>query len=147
MENQKDKEALLNNDREAFLLQHWNQNVFMVIESNGYYYKQCLEEDNIHEIYNRNNYHELKSLENISDEDAVAIAQILKSPIESHNTSEMGRKICKYALLRGFDIPGVTLFRNKIQEMIDYLRSKSYLIGFRNYSLEQILEMGWAKYE
>ncbi len=27
----------------------------------------------------------------------------------------------------------------------DYLRSQSYLIGFRNYSIEQILEMGWAK--
>lgn len=34
---------------------------------------------------------------------------------------------------------------NTCSGTIDFLRSRSYLVSFRGYSVEQILEMGWAK--
>lgn len=90
----------------------------------------------------------LKSLENISDEDAIIYFGLLWDEVGNHKEKpidfkiEYGKEWAKSLLSERYGlIPSGYLCG------IDFLRSRGYLLPFRNYSIKQILSMGWAKYE
>ena len=122
MENQKDKEAF-NKDRGSFIALYWGQEV-LVNSSTG----ETLHVDQSKVLEHKSWSLLLKSLENISNEDA--------------NHCGFGSiKTAQLRLLSGDFIPNLYL------DSSDYLRSKGYLLPFRQYSTEEILSMGWARYE
>ena len=120
MENQKDKEAF-NKDRGAFIALYWGQEV-LINSSTG----EILHVDQSKVLEHKSWSLLLKSLENISDEDLVYFGYDPLQEQEKYNFIKANK--------RGFS-----------QQDADYLRSKSYLIGFREYSIEQILDMKWAE--
>lgn len=46
---------------------------------------------------------------------------------------------------KGLQIAPITEWKAFTPEQIDFLRSRGYLLPFRQYSCEQLLEMGWCK--
>ena len=89
---------------------------------------------------------ELKPLSAITDEDALKLSQILHPCIELANVDH-GKAIAESLTLFGVCTNQEigARFAWSIQYISDFLRSRGYLIPFRNYSTGQILEMGWAK--
>lgn len=104
-------------------------------------------------------YLELRSLESITDEDDMAylkysstteITEFLRKVNETKEFKEYevifkgikGKRTkasflkCKFSI---FNKPTLTV------ESLDYLRSKGYLIPFRTYTIEDLLQRGWAK--
>lgn len=92
-------------------------------------------------VFIENEYHikdiqiELKPLSEISVEDSIEVSDICGTFTETN------------VINRLIDGSGYTMSNVKAIELTDFLRSKSYLIPFRHYSVDQILEMGWAKYK
>ncbi len=86
-------------------------------------------------------YLELKRLSEISDEDAIEVARILDLNHLHPETTRMG--LVK-TILRHMDVE--TKGKYLWLQVFDFLRSKGYLISFREYSESDILSFGWAKY-
>lgn len=128
-------------DKAAFFAQYWGQFVAMVEER--YKYEQ----------YNVDmttigcvKYLRLKPLSAITDKDALKLSQILHPCIELANVDH-GKAIAESLTLFGICTNQEigARFAWSIQYIADFLRSRGYLIPFRNYSTDQILEMGWVK--
>lgn len=127
MENQKDKEA--------FFAQYWGQKVGIIGTGKEYKSNAWINGSYFHSV----NSLILKSLENISDEDLREIGIICANDNSCVYTNEFYIDLGKNILERySFDLS---------VQIADYLRLCGYLLPFRNYKIEQILEMGWAKYE
>lgn len=112
-------------NKERFFALYWGQFIGRQINISFNY---SISSSNLRNI--EDDYLELKSLSSISEEDAVAIgflgARNFHSCVESY----------------GFE----KVFNTMISHYgIDYLRSKSYLVGFNGLTPEQILSYGWAR--
>lgn len=90
----------------------------------------------------------LKPLSAITDEDAAGmLSAICPTLIEKLDREDFNVREYADQMVAGFEserpIPGASF--SDCVCAIDFLRSKGYLIPFRNYSTDQILEIGWAK--
>lgn len=91
-----------------------------------------------------NFYLELKPLSNISDEDAIEYFNILwyadnlDSPQEFKK--EFGRNYANSLLSNKF-----RLIPANVVHGIDFLRSKGYAIPFMEYSVEELVKLGWIQ--
>jgi hypothetical protein len=80
----------------------------------------------------------LKSLADISDEDAIEVANRnwggdyvkYHNPTDEEKIQHVKRTI------------GIIVEKYYIA---DYLRSRGYIVGFREYTTDQLIEMGWAR--
>lgn len=94
-------------------------------------------------VGNTSHYLELKPLSAITDEEVFDMISIMCPTID------IWFNIREYAdqMVAGFEserpVPGASF--SDCVLAIDFFRSRGYLIPFRNYSTDQILEMGWAK--
>jgi len=118
-------------DKEKFFALYWEQRIGY-ITSNGFYPTyRTLPIDNTINI-EKVEHLELRNLEDITDEEA----------------RELG-----YDDLREFSVANLCPagvfweYEHFLLNESDYLRSKGFLLPFLNYSVEEILEMGWAKYK
>lgn len=93
-------------------------------------------------VGNTSHYLELKPLSCITDEDVKVVLGIV-----GYRGYDYKETIEWLVIL--FSDPALDymhgLSGNQIRLLIDFLRSRGYLIPFRNYSVDQILEMGWVK--
>ena len=107
-------------------------------------------------IITDNDYLELKPLSNYTDEDAISVEEIWRKSdcrIEKYykNVEKykdeiiVGRNLIKYWLEEC-----KLNFENRIdprtiQNITDYLRSKGYAVPFMEYSVEDLVKMGWVR--
>lgn len=154
-QEQQDKQA---EDREAFYMQYFGQFVLTAIDRDinkigcgvSIYNMSLLLDGTFSD-----HYLELKSLSAITDEDAIEVAKIVS-----------GNELEKFILKDEFRVlvscgnddigiwfDGEILMSDNEQYPLlvlgcyDYLRSRGYLLPFRQYSKQQLLDMGWAKIE
>lgn len=124
-------------DKAAFFAQYYPQNV-MRHDS----YDDDQPSMDARPVGNTSHYLKLKPLTAITDEDAVIVCEIggaIFSQI-SQKANAGKRLIWDY-----FDHIRCNVRGSEWIHIADFLRSRGYLIPFRNYSTDQILEMGWAK--
>lgn len=110
-------------EKEAFFAQYWGQEVLSDLTNMG---KRCLYVINERNFYNINKkevYLQLKSIESITNEDAVKCGFV---------TAEHFLKV--YEKIGVLD-----------QQEADKLRELGYLVGWRNYTTEQLIESGIVK--
>lgn len=81
----------------------------------------------------------LKPLSAITDEDAIEVCEIFGAYYPS---VENGRAIVMN-IDESDELESIVAIR--YIEIIDYLRSRGYLLPFRQYTTQQLLDMGWAK--
>jgi len=125
--------------KEKFFAQYWGQNVCTTRNGFGVLYRP----DFIISGNGIEDYHLLlKSLSDISDEDAIELMQIL----DCNPDQRLGKRIVlglfenteenKY--LDGY------LFYWDVPIIVDFLRSKGYLLPFNGLSTEELISRGWA---
>lgn len=110
-------------EKAQFMAQYWDQKVIRdgtyLHEVNSYF-------NLMHESFCL----ELKPLSSITDEDTIEVARLYwnnaKTGEVSHTKNVMDTLIQK-------------------TNVADYVRSKGYALPFRNYSVDQLIEMGWLK--
>lgn len=137
-QEQQDKQA---EDREAFYMQYFGQFVLTAIDRDinkigcgvSIYNMSLLLDGTF-----SNHYLELKPLSAITDEDALEVARILDI-----NHSGAVEDVKEWLN----DGHGFSRIKHKWEclEIFDYLRSLGYLLPFRQFSTQQLLDMGWAK--
>lgn len=120
-------------DKVAFFAQYWGYPRGKVTEFN----KNVISKVGVQNI-GYIGYLELKHLSQITDEDATEISNIISSTIINVDT---GNEVIISIEEVKYDIE-VLAFAS--YSTVDYLRSKGYLLPFRNYSIEDILKLGWA---
>lgn len=146
-------------DKAAFFAQYWGQRIrkwdgmpnYMGLVSSTYMTKYATE----------GCYLELTPLSDITDEDAIEVAKIMGVKNSDFFTDQFSRFRDKdelnYALV-GKSYMEYFLEENKwkaksvwyisqlsIVKSFDHLRSRGYLLPFRQYSTQQLLDMGWVK--
>ena len=131
-------------DKQAYFATHWGCMYFDT------QHKEELRVNSAFVIGLQYAYLILKSVDSISDEDLLKVAQRLRPhDIVSHAWVEKGKIYfkrkgnypnSKYTTHNEF-LDGV--WTNT--RVADYLRSQGYLIQFRDYTAEQLISMGWAK--
>ena len=121
-------------NKAKFFAQYLEQRVFNYKQSGGFYtYKvggYMLEDHNLNlgRLL-------LKSLSDISDEDAIEVGR-LNGSITSNNLL-VGKALCHWLRIEGTN-------RDITFEAIDFLRSKGYLLPFNGLSTEELISRGWA---
>lgn len=102
--------------------------------------------NNISNFYNQLDtaYHTLKPISEITDEDALHSTKLLRSG--SHLSEES--RISQFKQL--FETPNFWVNQTNVSlsEMLrvfDYLRSKGYLLPFRDITTDELIEFGWVK--
>lgn len=132
-------------DKRAFFAQYWGQDV--LIEPDFIPFDEIIpiilmgvDLDTLSDC----DFLILRSISQITDEEAIDIQKILRLE-DTQAGFETDKEQIKNHLKNG--IEGIFLidFYGYSFEVIDYLRSIGILIPFRGYSVEQIIEMGWAK--
>lgn len=138
-------------DKAAFFAQYWKQNVFTYTVMNGSprtcsltvyemdrvgYYKTC--------------YLSLKPLSAITDEDAIEVANIMDIEPVLLTRDEFHLRFGKEGDCIGIWFDGEILVDGEqcplcVLQAYDHLRSRRYLLPFRQYTTQQLLDMGWAK--
>jgi hypothetical protein len=82
---------------------------------------------------------ELKPLSKITDEDcefiSINIAGVSEKEYKLKNINVIKEMLCKY----------LSDFKNTDSYILDYLRSKGYALPFMEYSVDELLELGWAR--
>ena len=113
-------------DRTCFTAQYFGQKVLS--------FNEILSGKHLDRFYNLEPL-QLKSLENINDydDDYNELMDILETHMPEHfiNANIHNESF------------SINIFKSYMA--LDYLRSKGYLLPFRNYSADQIISMGWAK--
>ena len=122
-------------NKAKFFAQYWWQKVFVAKGDDDTYNNWRPEE--FHKVYML-----LKPLSDISDEDAIELMQIL----DCNPDQRLGKRIVlglfenteenKY--LDGY------LFYWDVPVIVDFLRSKGYLLPFNGLSTEELISRGWA---
>lgn len=90
---------------------------------------------------------ELKSLSDMTDDDAINVFDILFAKIGTHKDKSKEFKIefgKDWSNSLGVEVYG-QLFPKGYVNMIDYLRKRGYLIPYMGYSVEMLLSMNWVK--
>lgn len=118
METQ-DKETL-ERDKEAFIVQYWNQNILR------------------HDL----RYIELRSVRQLTDKEYSLVAKISGVAFFEQDSIKVGHFVMS-EFMSGYAHPKTEPF--EFLKVFDYLRSIGILIPFRGYSVEEILRLGWAK--
>lgn len=85
---------------------------------------------------------ELTPLKNISDEDAIEVGYILLKRGRDYK-KDIFCKQDAYAWIRNGMMP--TLNPSQCVLAIDFIRSKSYLLPYKDLSTEDLIAYGWAK--
>lgn len=129
-------------EKEAFFAQYWGQEVAIQGDGGGTGFKYQINEATICDI--RHDYLQLKPLESITDEDALEGSDLLR------NTSHLSEESRIIQFKRLFESPNFWVNQTNIPLskffiVIDFLRSKGYLLPFKQYSTEQLIESGIAK--
>lgn len=145
-QEQQDKQA---EDREAFYMQYFEQFVLTAIDRDinkigcgvSIYNMSLLLDGTFSD-----HYLELKPLSAITDEDAIEVAKL----IGIDNSIMLYQKKIDYVKnwlvdrnLNTTHVGGDSPLR--ILSIMDFLRSRGYLLPFRQYTTQQLLDMGWAK--
>jgi len=129
-------------EKVQFFAQYWGQKVGCTKYTDG----MLIGKSNFGNI----EWLKLTRLEYITDEDAIAVLHILSTQAKDKYTDsqliEIKHSICELFSdsLKIDEIVGDTLII-KFFEAYDYLRSKSYLLPWRNYTVEQLIEEGIVK--
>ncbi|MFD2599884.1 hypothetical protein ACFSQ3_13080 [Sphingobacterium corticis] len=129
-------------NKAKFFAQYWDQTVLMNI---GHPFKGDNKPDNWYKKF-EHDYLLLKPLSAISDEDAMIVAKLIGEARGSWSKDyedTIIRNVKSY--LSNRMMPCVTIKNSS--EVIDYLRSKGYLLPFNGVSREEILNRGWAVLE
>jgi hypothetical protein len=154
-------------EKEQFFALYWGQKVFKVKVLNHL----SLVNDYL-KMEVKDGYLELKSLSNISDEDAIEVAKIVKRKFLSHykegeitfkvvrekysvkvtlyyrDTSQLEVEIEESSInsrdSREFG-QNKYFYTHNQKEAFDYLISKSYAISFKKYSVEDLVKQGVIK--
>lgn len=94
----------------------------------------------------------LKSLPQITDEDAIEVTKICSHyfPINEDVECEVfinsfGRKVVSWG--KSYKEKFLVEHAKDATQGADFLRSKGYLLPWRDLSVEEIISYGWAKYE
>lgn len=95
-------------------------------------------------------YLELIPLSEISDEHAIEVANIMDVDPNLLTRDEFHIRFGKDGDSIGIWFDGEILVDGEqcplyILQVYDYLRSQSYLLPFRSYSTQQLIDMGWVK--
>lgn len=119
-------------EKAAYFAQYWLQNVL----SNG------IELGGVAGDCEGDLFLELTPLSAITDEDAIEVAKIEGSLFNNDASNiSRGRNIVDWI----FKEDTLSFLGSMSIEIADFLRYKGYAIPFRNYSVEQLIEMGWLK--
>lgn len=142
-------------NKEKFFAQYWGLQIIRKKHDTTYYFinNNNMKFSEYWDIFDK--WLELTPLELISDEDAIEVAKIfdIQLPIDEVDKSsnaiqvfdELGNKVCIY-----FD-GEIIIEEGAIQQPLallksyDFLRSKSYALPFREYSVSQMIDFGWIK--
>lgn len=133
----------------SFFALYWNLEVAKH-STKKYFVKHII--DKVGNFY----FLELKNLDNYTDEDAIAVEKIwrksdcrvesyFKNIEEYENNIIVGRNLIKYWLEEC-----KLNFQNRIdyrtiQHITDYLRSKGYALPFMQYSVDDLVKIGWVR--
>lgn len=95
-------------------------------------------------------YLELTPLSDITDEDAIEVANIMDVDPVLLTKDEFHLRFGKEGDCIGIWFDGEILIDGEqcplfILQVYDFLRSRGYLLPFRNYTTAQLIEMGWVK--
>lgn len=141
-------------DKQAFFAQYWNQKILKAETNDGKIGTYNIHGSEMHDFFfDYPCWLELKPLTSITDEDAIELANRLGEDYVTVNRDTVG---CvwietphdEYFLCVEDD--GVECSSNSFSRctiLIDFLRSRGYLLPFRSYTTDQLIEMGWAKIE
>ena len=125
-------------NKENFFMIYWKQDVAIKNKSIGPVFKFEVNESTITDI---DNYLlKLKSISEISDEDAIEVAKIygwIKILSDNGNANAMRIYLTK-------SDNAAILATNKDWEILDFLRSKGYLLPWMGISTEELISRGWA---
>lgn len=81
-------------------------------------------------------YLQLKPLSSISDEDAIEVAMIESPDLKESHYKGFGQYLINNL--------STSIVNNKIA-IADFLRSRGYLLPYRDLSVEELINIGWAK--
>ena len=84
---------------------------------------------------------QLKPLSKITNEDAVKIAQIFGM---TEDLEFIGIILCT-TMFDNSEKESETVLYNSNAKAVDYLRSKGYALPFMEYSVEDLVELGWVR--
>lgn len=94
----------------------------------------------------------LTSLSDITDEDAIEVAKIFYPSSENWSkkmqTAKDGIRTLEQTIWSSddeFSVFGINEPATKIIQLIDFLRSRSYAVRWRKYSVDQLMSFGWLK--
>ncbi len=87
-------------------------------------------------------YATLKSLKDITDEDAVEVAKICEFTNQNSFTCKV---FVENYFYNQYTIDRPYSFTHNVSQSIDLLRSKGYALPWMGLSIEQLIEYGWVK--
>jgi hypothetical protein len=127
----------MENEKERYFAAHWGQPVLIWFNAGV---SRCVETVNRESIRltSVTSYLELTSLSDITDEDAIEVANILGIRKDVSNKLRIEWAINSLNENRTLKaIQGAMAY--------DYLRSKSYALPFNGKSVEELIELGWLR--
>lgn len=125
-------------EKEAFMFQYYGQQVLCWKGATSSHKNMVVGVNNL--ISTESLFLQLKSIESITDEDAIELFDLLV-PKHTDDDKEIKLKNVK----RWIDKDGDEHLLEHAGTIIDFLRSKGYLLPFRQYSTEQLIESGIVK--
>lgn len=129
------------NDKQAFFALYIDQQVYRNdVDKTGY----VLDHWCLYSTPLENGYLELTSLSDITDEHAIEVAKLIFSNTAFH-TSEHGKRYIRQMITSELEYHGQYWSFSKVASTLDYLRSQGYLLPFRGYTTDQLIDMGWVK--
>lgn len=146
------KAEITRENKQRFFAQHWGQ---AVLCSDRYGRELVITYFNPSQVLvdgmSGLNYHlELTSLADISDEDAIEVWDLL------HPDGGNKHKLTREEVIRqGKDIAesiqysrsGWMVGLRSVLDIVDFLRSRGYLLPWMGLSCEELIEAGWVKYK
>lgn len=150
-------------DRERFFVQYWGQHVqkYKGTDANLYPINEDLKEGDLHK-----SFLQLRSIESLTDEELISICKIA-SPLSFSGKSDLSKwavdkceetnfatvyykhnahsfEIDLYDLSIDIYIDKELMTGTKQSAVTDHARSIGILVPFAQYSVEEILSLGWA---
>lgn len=127
-------------NKAKFFAQYWDQKILTGIPVDKPFTFRRLNHQNIQKgiMYS---FLKLKSLSDITDEDAIEVAKIIDY---NHGRNKLafvkvGKHVCHNILEMGEITP------KRAFSLIDYLRSKGYALPYNGLSVENQISYGWVK--
>lgn len=140
--------AEINNENKAkFFAQYWGQDILCsdMYGDGGTIYSATMKDSSI-----KNEWLELKPLSDIRDEDAIEVCNIVHNKAYVFTNVEIHHGKLFVRRLLGFKFGNLTDNNYKpdiTSRVVDFLRSRGYLVPWMGLSCEELIEAGWAKYK